>query len=115
VKTPFTDMLTPLTRLRGVRGCLVASEDDGIIVEASMRIGLEADVVAATAAALYRKARRCSEAAGLAAPAFLQLEAENGHVCAAGREGLVLVVVLEPRAQIGLIRAMMLQAVEALV
>jgi len=115
MKTPFAELLMPLTRLRGVRGCLVASEDDGIIVGASMRIGLEADVVAATAAALYRKARRCTEAAGLAGVTFLQLEAEHGHVCAAGRNGLVLVAVVEPRAQIGLIRAMMLQAVEALV
>jgi predicted regulator of Ras-like GTPase activity (Roadblock/LC7/MglB family) len=108
-------VITPLTRLRGVRGCLVASEDDGIIVGASMQIGLEAEVVAATAAALYRKARRCTEAAGLAQVMFLQLEAERGHVCAAGRDGLVLVAVVEPRAQVGLIRTLMLQALEALV
>jgi predicted regulator of Ras-like GTPase activity (Roadblock/LC7/MglB family) len=112
--TPYAELMMPLTRMRGVRGCLVASEEDGIVIEASVRIGLDASIVAATAAALYRKARRCTEAAGLARVSFLQLEAEHGHVCAAGRDGLVIVAVVEPRAQIGLIRATMLQAVEAL-
>jgi predicted regulator of Ras-like GTPase activity (Roadblock/LC7/MglB family) len=45
---------------------------------------------------------------------FLQLEAERGHVCAVGREGLVIVTLAEPRAHIGLIRGAMLQSVESL-
>ncbi|HEX6535379.1 MAG TPA: roadblock/LC7 domain-containing protein [Gemmatimonadaceae bacterium] len=112
--SPFEELLTRVTRLRGVLGCIVVGESDGIIVDASVQVGVEGQVVAALAAALYRRARITSEAAGLASVAFLQLEAERGHVCAAGRDGLVIVALTEARAPIGTIRAAMLQSVEAL-
>jgi predicted regulator of Ras-like GTPase activity (Roadblock/LC7/MglB family) len=114
MSTPFEGMLAALIRQRGVAGCLVVGEEDGIIVDANVHVGIDAQVVAALAAALYRRARLSSEAAGLATVTFLQLEAEQGSLCAAGREGLVLVTITEPRAPIALIRAAMLQSVGAL-
>lgn len=114
MSTPFEPLLAALIRQRGVMGCLVVGEADGIIIDANVQVGVEAPMVAALAAALYRRARRCSEQAGLAAVDFLHLEAERGHVCAAGRDGLVLVTLAEPRAHVGMIRAAMLQSVEAL-
>lgn len=111
--TQFTSLISGLTRQRGVLGCLVVSERDGIIVDADVRAGLDAAAVAALAAALYRRARLCSEAAGLASVSFLQLESERGHICAAGRDDLVAVVVAESGAQVAQIRAAMLQSVSA--
>ena len=71
-------------------------------------------LVTALAAALYRRARLSSQAAGLGQVSFLQLEAADGHVCVVGREGLVIITLAEPRAHIGLIRGAMLQSVESL-
>lgn len=112
--SPFAAMLDSLVRQRGVLGSLVVDERDGIIVDSSLSIGLRGSVVAALAASLYRKARLSASAAGLGDATFLQLEAERGRICAVGRNDLVIVVVAEPRANIGLIRMEMLRAVEAL-
>jgi predicted regulator of Ras-like GTPase activity (Roadblock/LC7/MglB family) len=114
VSSPFEDLLSQLIRQRGVLGCLVVGERDGIIVDSNVQVGVPEAVVAALAAALYRRARLSSQAAGLGQVTFLQLEAERGHVCAVGREGLVIVTLAEPRAHIGLIRGAMLQSVESL-
>ena len=114
MSSPFEDVLSTLIRHRGVLGCLVVGESDGIVVDANVQVGVSEALVAALAAALYRRARLSSQAAGLGRVTFLQLEAERGHVCAVGREGLVLVTLAEPRAHIGLIRGAMLQSVEVL-
>lgn len=112
--TPFEGVLSLLIRQRGVLGCLIVGEADGIIVDSNVQVGIQANVVAALAAALYRKARLTSAAAGLSAIGFLQLEAERGHVCAIGRDGLVLVTLAEPRAHIGRIRGAMIESVSVL-
>ena len=78
MSSPFTGMLDGLTRQRGVRAALVASEQDGIVVDSSLQIGQSGDRVAALAASLYRKARLSSRAAHLGAVSFMQLEAPNG-------------------------------------
>ena len=112
--TPYTAILSAVTRQRGVQGCLLVSEADGIIVEANVQVGIEAGLAGALVASLYRRARLGTDAAGLATVGFLQLEAEHGHVCAIGRDGLVLATLAEPKAHIGLIRSAMLHAMEAL-
>jgi predicted regulator of Ras-like GTPase activity (Roadblock/LC7/MglB family) len=112
--SPFLEVLATLNRQRGVIGSMVASEADGIVVDANVQIGVKAPVVAALAASLYRKARLSAEAAGYGEVGFLQLEAERGWLCAIGRGDLVLAVVAGPRANIGLIRVAMLRAREAL-
>ena len=112
--TQFTDLISGLTRQRGVLGCLVVSERDGIVIDADVQAGVDAAAVAALAAALYRRARLCSEAAGLATVNFLQLDSERGHICAAGRDDLVAVVVAESGAQVAQLRTAILQSVEVL-
>jgi predicted regulator of Ras-like GTPase activity (Roadblock/LC7/MglB family) len=67
--------------------------------------------VAALAASLYRKARLSARAAHLGAVSFMQLEAPNGRVCAAGAGPLVLIVVAHATANVGLIRVELLRAV----
>ena len=112
--TQFRDLLAPLTRQRAVLGCMVVGEGDGLIIDSTLQVGVRGEAVAALAASLYRKARLSSQAAGLGSVRFLRLEAADGHVCAAGRNDLVLIAVAEARANIGLLRAAMLRAAEML-
>lgn len=113
--TPFTNLIGDLTRQRGVLGCVIVGERDGIIIDADVQEGVDGAAVAALAAALYRRARLCSEAAGLATVNFLQLEAEHGYLCAAGRDELVVVAMAESSANIAQLRALMLQSMEVLI
>lgn len=113
MSTPFGAILDGLIRHRGVTGCLVVDERDGVPVDVQVQVGLDASVLAALAASLYRRARRSATTAGFGEAGFFELVAEQGRICAAGRNGLVLVVAAEPRANVGLIRVDMLKALEA--
>jgi len=108
-------MLESLTRQRGVRASLVVSESDGLVVDSNLRFGQDGTEWPALAGSLYRKARLSAEAARLGAVTFLQLDAERGRVCAVGgRSDLVLVVVADGTANVGLIRVALLKALESL-
>ena len=112
---PYASVLESLSRQRGVRASLIVSENDGLVVDASLRFGQDGDRVAALAASLYRKARLSARAARLGAVSFLQLDAEHGRVCAVGgRSDLVIVVVAEATANVGLIRVELLKALESI-
>ena len=112
--TPFTPILDSLTRLRGVRASLVVAADDGISIDSNLQIGQDGSRVAALAASLYRKARKSAAAAGFGGTGFMQLEAERGRLCLLGGEEVVLVVVAQRDANVGLIRVEMLKAAEKL-
>ena len=111
----YSPILEALTRQRGVRASLIVSESDGLVVDSNLRFGQDGDRVAALAASMYRKARLSAAAARLGSVAFLQLDAERGRICAAGGRGdLVLVVVADATANVGLIRVELLKALEML-
>ena len=111
MSSPFSPMLEALTRQRGVRASLIVSESDGLVVDSNLRFGQDGDRVAALAASMYRKARLSAAAARLGSVAFLQLDAERGRICAVGGRGeLVIVVVADPAANVGLIRMELLKA-----
>jgi predicted regulator of Ras-like GTPase activity (Roadblock/LC7/MglB family) len=114
VSTPFTKVLDALTRQRGVRASLVVSATDGIAIDSNLQIRQDGTRVAALAASLYRKARKSATAAGLGGTGFMQLEAESGRLCLIGGDELVLVVVADRDANVGLIRVEMLRSAEAL-
>jgi predicted regulator of Ras-like GTPase activity (Roadblock/LC7/MglB family) len=112
--TPFTMLLDSLTKQRGVRASLVVGANDGITIDSNTQIGQDGSRVAALAASLYRKARKSAKAAGLGGTGFMQLEAETGRVCVIGGTDVVLIVVAEPDANVGLIRVEMLRATKVL-
>lgn len=114
MSSPFQDMLASLMRLRGVAATMLVDEHEGMIIDSILQIGQDGSRVAALAASLHRKARLSSDAAGLGAVSFLQLEATGGRICAAGRDGLVLVVIAAPGANVGLVRVELLKAVREL-
>jgi len=108
------DAVDRLSRQRGVRASLIVSQIDGLVVDSSLRFGEDGERVAALAASIYRKARLSAGAAHLGAVSFLQLDADRGRLCAVGRDDLVLVVVAEPSANVGLIRVELFKALETL-
>jgi predicted regulator of Ras-like GTPase activity (Roadblock/LC7/MglB family) len=112
--TRFSPILETLMRARGVRASLIVSAMDGIAIDSSLQFGQDGSGVAALAASLYRKARKASLAAGFGGTGFFQLEAEQGRLCLLGGDELVLAVVADPDANVGLIRVEMLRAAEAL-
>lgn len=112
--SPFQAMLESLMRLRGVSATMLVDEHEGMIIDSILQFGQDGDRVAALAASLYRKARLSASAAGLGGVAFMQLEAEQGRICAAGHDEIVLVVVAAPAANVGLMRVEMLKAVRGL-
>jgi uncharacterized protein len=113
MSSPFTGLLASLIRHRGVTGCMVVGEADGMVVDSSLQIGVNGDAFAALTASMYRKARRAANAAGFGETGFFELDADGGRMCAAGRNDLVIVVIAEARANVGLLRVEMLKAVEA--
>jgi predicted regulator of Ras-like GTPase activity (Roadblock/LC7/MglB family) len=107
-------MLSALMRLRGVSATLLVDEHEGMIIDSMLQFGQDGDRVAALAASLHRKARLSAEAAGLGAVSFMQLEAAEGRICAAGHDNMVLIVVAASAANIGLVRVEMLKAMREL-
>jgi predicted regulator of Ras-like GTPase activity (Roadblock/LC7/MglB family) len=114
VSTAFSPILDALTKQRGVRASLVVGMDDGMTIDSNIQIGQETTKVAALAASLYRKAKRSASAAGLGGTGFMQLEAEDGRICIIGGVDVVLVVVADRDANVGLIRVEMLRATKVL-
>ena len=109
--TPETAALDRLTRVPGVRGALLASAGDGLVIAEQLMDGVDGRAAAALAGALVGRLLRTTSAAGLEAPLFVHLRAEDGSVLAAPAAGdLVLVAVVGQEANIGLARLEMLDA-----
>ena len=104
-----------LARVPGVTVAMVVGAADGLIVEASQIPGAPTDGdrkkhTAALAAYLYSKVTRASDAARLGVPAFMRLEAEQGHICVVGAREVVLVTIVTPDANLGRVRLDMMTA-----
>jgi predicted regulator of Ras-like GTPase activity (Roadblock/LC7/MglB family) len=115
MSVPFQAVLNTIMRQRGVTGCIVVDARDGVIVSSTLQFGMRGNVVAALMASLVKKAQQSATAAGLGEASFVQLDAEQGRVCAVEAEGLVLVAVADLRASVALLRVALLDARAALV
>jgi predicted regulator of Ras-like GTPase activity (Roadblock/LC7/MglB family) len=102
--------LDRLTRIPGVRGALVASAADGLVVAEQLMDGIDGRAAAALTGSLVARLARTTVAAGVRQPAFLHLRGEQGSILAAPGDELVLVVVVGPSANLGLARLEMLDA-----
>ena len=67
-----------ITRVRGVRGAMLVSADDGLIVAEQLMEGIKGGAVAALAASLAGRLRCAMEAAGVGTSVFWHLQAEKG-------------------------------------
>jgi predicted regulator of Ras-like GTPase activity (Roadblock/LC7/MglB family) len=113
--TPYAETLRHLARLPGVTLAMTAGAADGLIIEVSdgaAGLGQQSARrhTAALAAYLYARAGRASAAAGLGAPIFMRLEAEQGQLCVVGAGEIVVVALLETGANLGRIRLDLLTA-----
>jgi len=112
-----------ITRVRGVRGAMLVSADDGLIVAEQLMEGIKGGAVAALAASLAGRLRRAMEAAGTGASVFWHLQAEQGALLVVpgrggggnAQGGILVVAVAEPDVNIGLVRLELLRAAEAVV
>lgn len=109
MSSPYGPALAAVSRHRGILGAMVVDAHDDIIIDAAVRHGVKASTVAALAASIYRKARQSAGAAGLGDTTFLRMEADEGHIFAAGRGALVLIALAESTVNVGLVRLTMLQ------
>jgi predicted regulator of Ras-like GTPase activity (Roadblock/LC7/MglB family) len=100
----FTTALERISRIPGVLGALVIEADAAVPVVAELSEGVNGTAVAALAASLFRRSSLASEAAQFGRLVQVQLEAEYGHVVIVGAGDLILAVVAEHDAQLGLLR-----------
>ena len=111
--------LDMITRVRGVRGAMLVSAEDGLVVAEQLMEGIKGGAVAALAASLAGRLRRAMDAAGTGTSVFWHLQAEQGALLVVpGTEpagNLLVVAVTEPDVNIGLVRLELLRVAEAAV
>src|SRR3954465_10978091 len=108
--------LERVTAVPGVKGSLLISGTDGLVVAERLMDGIDGRAVAALAASLVQRLDRATNQAGMRAPTFARLRGCTGSVLAAPRRSdLVLVAVAGVEANLGMARVQMLAAVGRLV
>lgn len=95
---------------------MIVAADDGLVVEEDLMVGVSGGPVAALAASLFRRAQRGLAAAELGQVRFLQLEADEGFLFAAGPEAgeLLVAMVTDARVNVGMLRLAATAAAESL-
>ncbi len=111
--SPLGRALDLITRVRGVRGAMVVSRADGLVVAEQLMEGIKGGAVAALASSLAGRLQRAMVSAGLGPSQFWHLQCDQGAllVVPAG-EGLLLVAVTEADVNVGLVRLELLRAAE---
>jgi predicted regulator of Ras-like GTPase activity (Roadblock/LC7/MglB family) len=103
-----------ITRVRGVRGAMLVSAEDGLVIAEQLMEGIKGTAVAALAASLAGRLRRAMEAAGLGTSVFWHLQADQGTLLVVpAASGMLVVAVAEADVNIGLVRLELLRAGEA--
>jgi predicted regulator of Ras-like GTPase activity (Roadblock/LC7/MglB family) len=105
------DTLAGITRISGVRGALIVSRDDGLVVADTLMEGVNGPAVAALAASLVGRMRGVTAALGQPEPVMMFLAGSGGALFAApGANGLLLVAVAAPDVNAGELRLSLLDA-----
>jgi predicted regulator of Ras-like GTPase activity (Roadblock/LC7/MglB family) len=87
-------LVEPLQRARGVRGALVVSREDGLVVSSALHEGVNGPAVAALSASLCRRIDTLTRALGQPVPMVFELSGSEGSLLAApARSGLLVVAV----------------------
>jgi predicted regulator of Ras-like GTPase activity (Roadblock/LC7/MglB family) len=115
VKTDIVGALETITRVRGVRGAMIVSAEEGLVIAESSMEGIDGAAVAALTAGVVTRLARATEAAGRSAPAFVHLQADGGALLAVPAAGELLVVaVTDPAVNVGLVRLELRRTAERL-
>lgn len=97
--------LDTLTRVDGVRGAMVVDAEAGVPVASRLATDVKETALAAMSGALFTRTDDASRSSSYGALRVLQLEAEAGHMVIAGAGPLLVVVLTETDARLGLVRA----------
>ncbi|HEX6694596.1 MAG TPA: roadblock/LC7 domain-containing protein [Longimicrobiales bacterium] len=103
-----------LSRVSGVRGALLVDAQAGVPVVAELAEGVSGTAVAALAASLFQRTAQASEHADFGRLTTLQVDADEGHMIAVDAGEVIIVVVAERAAQLGLVRLEAHRAAESL-
>lgn len=105
MSTDLVGSLEMITRVVGVRGAMLVSADEGLVVAESSMEGIDGSAVAALTAGVVSRLSRATEAAGRTPPAFVHLQADGGALLAVPAAGdLLVVAVTDPAVNVGLVR-----------
>jgi predicted regulator of Ras-like GTPase activity (Roadblock/LC7/MglB family) len=108
-------VLEQICKIRGLRGAVLVSAADGLVVAESLMDEVDGRALAALAASLVTRLTRAVLGAGRSRPGFVQLAAERGSVLAApAGDDLIIVAVAGPDANIGLARLELLATARSL-
>lgn len=110
----FSAAVERVSRVAGVRGALLVESAAGVPVVSELREGVNETAVAALAASLFQRTAAASETADFGRLNTFQLEADGGHVVAVDAGDMILVVIVESDAQLGLVRYEAHRAAESL-
>jgi len=107
----LADTLAGLTRVPGVRGALIVSRDDGLVVADTLMEDINGAAVAALAASLAGRMRGVTAALGQPEPVMMYLAGSGGTLLAApSANGLLVVAVAAPEVNTGELRLLLLDA-----
>jgi predicted regulator of Ras-like GTPase activity (Roadblock/LC7/MglB family) len=105
VSGPWSGILDGITRVPGVRGAMVVSSEDGLVVAESSMGDVDSAAVAALAGSLSQRLGRALTAVGHESPRVIHLDAERGALLAAPAPGgLLLAAVADAGVNVGLLR-----------
>jgi predicted regulator of Ras-like GTPase activity (Roadblock/LC7/MglB family) len=108
---PFQRALDLITRVRGVRGAMLVSAADGLVVAEHLMEGIKGPAVAALAGNLANRLGRAMEAAGIGRSVFWHLQGTDGALLVVPAvSGILVVAVTEPDVNVGLVRLELLGA-----
>jgi predicted regulator of Ras-like GTPase activity (Roadblock/LC7/MglB family) len=93
----FGDILEPIRETRGVRGALVVSRGDGLVVSSALASGVNGAAVAALSASLARRIDTLAGALGHERPALFELAGSEGSLLAATASAELLLVAVTSR------------------
>lgn len=101
---PIARALNRLTRADGVQGAMVVDSEAGVAVAADLTTDVHETALAALAGSLFSRTADAARSSGFGGIRLLQLDADGGHIVVAGAGPLLVVVLTEPEAQLGLVR-----------
>jgi predicted regulator of Ras-like GTPase activity (Roadblock/LC7/MglB family) len=110
----YTEAVQRLSRVSGVRGALLVDAEAGLPVMSELAEGVSGTAVAALASSLFRRTAQASDTAGFGKLVTMQMEADDGHVVAVDAGEIIIVVIAEKDAQLGLVRLEAHRAAESL-
>jgi predicted regulator of Ras-like GTPase activity (Roadblock/LC7/MglB family) len=104
------DLLEALTAVPGVRGALVVSREDGLVVSGALQSGVNGAAVAALSASLARRIDSLTRAIGQSGPPLFELGGSEGTLLVApAAAGLLLVAVTAREADRAAIQEQLLR------